>query len=52
MKYRVEINYTSFTFDDGTTAVGFAAIAKENADDKDVMVCITLVNEDEEDNAE
>ena len=46
MKYKVEINYTSFTFDDGSTAISFAEIAKASAEDE-VRVNIKLEGEEE-----
>ena len=45
MKYIVEINFTAFVFSDGSTAISFAEIAKENARE-DVYVRITLEKED------
>ena len=48
MKYKVEINYTTFAFDDGSTATSFAEIAKAH-EDEDNRVTITLEGGDEDD---
>lgn len=44
MKYRVTLNGTPFTFDDGNTAISFAEIAKAHAED-DVTVRIDVKND-------
>ena len=42
MKYVVSVNYISFVFDDGVTAIGFAEIAKTHSEDKDTRVEIEI----------
>ena len=48
MKYKVEINYTSFTFDDGSTATSFAEIAKAHEDEKNRVTIKVEGDEDDE----
>lgn len=50
MKYRVTIRYIDMTFDDGQEALKFAQQAKLHADET-MRVCITLINDEEEEEA-
>jgi len=47
-KYKVEISYLKFTFDDRMTALDFAEMAFNSADEENRSVEIKLVKEEDD----
>lgn len=55
MKYRVNISYHKFIFDDPVEAVAFAERAKQNYvndEDRSVPVTVDILNDDEKEGEE
>lgn len=50
MKYKVTLRYIDMTFDDGMEALKFARQGKLHADET-MRVCITLIDDEEEEEA-
>lgn len=50
MKYKVTLRYIDMTFDDGMEALKFAQQGKLHADET-IRVCITLIDDEEEEEA-
>ena len=48
-RYKVDVDYIQFTFDEGEAALSFAEVARRHINDKKAAVTITIEEEEAED---